>query len=172
MGADTPVCGQDRKRARQKVIFHLKTFIAMKKVNIVFQPNAEYGEVVDSIADVFHVAYEFYSNLKDGFQWDDVLNLIGTRDDIQEVITDFPVFIDQFSQLNGATAVAAVQEAADRARNQNGELGSVGEFVFGLLLQLAQGFKFAEQTVAEGITQLNGWRSLFRNAPWQKPEES
>lgn len=143
----------------------------MKKVNIIFQPNAPHDEVADSIADVFHVAYEIWDNLKDGFQWDDVLNLIGTRDDIQEVINDFPVFIEQFSQLNGSTAVAAVQDAKDRAVSQNGELGKVGEFIFALLMQLAQGFRFAEQTVAEGITQLNGWRGLFRSAPWKDEPE-
>lgn len=133
-----------------------------KDFKIIFPAKtASTDEVTDSIADVFGIAYVIEDKLSDGFQLEDVLAAIQLQPKVMEVINDFPVFIDQFKQLRGSTALTAVRAAKERSIAEYGDLGRIGEFIYNLLIQMALTFSFIENTVVSGIEQLDQWKALF-----------
>ena len=133
----------------------------MKDFKIVFSANASTEEISDSIADVFGIAYTIENALSDGFQLTDILTAIQLEPKVKEVINDFPVFLAEFKQLNGVSALMAVETAKARSLSEHGELGKIGAFVYGLLTQTATTFNFIEATVVSGINQLEQWKTLF-----------
>ena len=132
-----------------------------KEFKIIFAANASTEEITDSIADVFGIAYTVEEALADGFQLNDVLTAIQLEPKVKEVINDFPVFIAEFKQLSGVTALQAVEAAKARSIAEFGDLGKIGGFVYGLLIQMAKTFNFIEGTVIAGIDELNQWKALF-----------
>jgi hypothetical protein len=132
-----------------------------KEFKITFAANASTDEIVDSIADVFGIAYIIENALSDGFQLTDILTAIQLEPKVKEVINDFPVFIAQFQTLSGSTALQAVEAAKARSIGEFGDLGKIGGFAYGLLIQAATTFNFVESTVVAGIGQLNQWKALF-----------
>lgn len=132
-----------------------------QKISILIRPDASFDEVVDSLADVFNIAFIIEKSLADGFQLTDLLQVIQVEPLIREVINDFPVFLQQFRQLNGSTAMAAAAAARDRAVTAHGNLGKVGTFIFGFLNETASTYALLESTVVNGTKQLNDWKALF-----------
>ena len=139
-----------------------------KTFNIIIKEDASFDEVTDTIADVFGAGIVINNALEDGFQLQDILAVIQVEPTIREVINDFPVFISQFQTLNGSTAITAVQAAKARTVAQFGDLGKVGTFIYDALIKIAGTFGFIEQTVVNGMIELEGWKSLL--ATIQKPE--
>jgi hypothetical protein len=68
----------------------------MKEFKIIFDAEASFDEVTDSIADVFGIGIVIEKTLADGFQLTDILAAIQLEPKVREVINDFPVFIEQF----------------------------------------------------------------------------
>jgi hypothetical protein len=133
----------------------------MKEFKIIFDAEASFDEVTDSIADVFGIGIVIEKTLADGFQLTDILAAIQLEPKVREVINDFPVFIEQFKTLNGATALQAVEAAKARTLSEFGNLGKIGGFVYGLLIQGATTFNFVQNVVVSGIAELNNWKALF-----------
>lgn len=139
-----------------------------KKFNIIIQDAASYDEIADTIADVFRVGIKIEGALQDGFQFEDVLVGLQVQPDVREVINDLPVFYAQFRQLNGATAIAAVEQAKKATMAEFGDLGKIGGFIYGFLGETAHTFGLIEDSVQRGIERLNAWNTLFATL---KPEE-
>ena len=135
---------------------------------ITFSASADVSEITDSIADLFHIGITIERTLSDGFQLEDILKAIQLEPRIKEVINDFPVFVEQFQQLSGPTALQAVQAAKERTIAEFGSLGKIGGFAYGLLIQTAHTFNFIQSTVVQGIAELNQWKDLFASV---KPVE-
>jgi len=130
-------------------------------LNILIPNNASTDEVTDTIADVFKIGLTVENALEDGFQLTDVLAAIQLEPIVREVINDFPVFLDQFRQLSGGTAIAALHAARDRTESEFGDLGRIGTFIYDFLAETAATFSFIEGTVVAGIKQLESWKALF-----------
>ena len=132
-----------------------------KEFNILIAEDADYSEIVDTIADVFGVGITIENALSDGFQLTDILTAVQLEPTVREVVNDFPVFIDQFTKLSGTTAMAAVSEAKMRTEAQyGGDLGKIGNFIYGVLTELASTYGFIENTVLQGMEKLNAWKKL------------
>lgn len=140
-----------------------------KEYQIIFSANASVEEITDSIADVFSVAYKIEKQLADGFQLTDLLVALQVESTIREVVNDFPIFVQEFQQLSGSTALQAVEGAKARSVAEFGNLGKVGTFIYDFLIQSARTFNFIEATVVQGIGQLNQWKALFASV--KKPVE-
>lgn len=132
----------------------------MKEFKIVFGSNASTDEITDSIADVFHVAITVEKTLKDGFQLTDILAAVQLEPVVREVINDFPVFIDQFKGLDGATALMAVNAAKDRTIAQHGELGKVGTFAYEVLEEAALTATYIQGTIVGGMQRIDSWKTI------------
>jgi len=141
----------------------------MKNYSIKFSADASVEEITDSIADVFGVAYKIEKQLADGFQLTDLLVALQVEPTIREVVNDFPVFVAEFQQLSGATALQAVEGAKQRSLAEFGDLGKVGTFIYDFLIRSARTFNFIESTVVQGIGELNQWKALFASV--KKPVE-
>lgn len=132
-----------------------------KKYKITFSPG-NYGEIVDSISDLFEAGIAIGKALDDGFQVEDLLVLINEYPNLKEVVNDLPVFAEQFTQLAGADAIAAVQQAKQRVEESLGgeEMPKVAKFIFAVLANLANGYNFAILTYEEAVRQLDAWKAL------------
>lgn len=131
-----------------------------KKLSIVIRENADYSEVVDSIADAFQAAIVVGRTLADGFQLNDILVAIGQEPTIREIINDVPVFLTQFKALTPETAVNAVGEARRRTEAQFGTLTGLPALVYDFLKEMAETYGFIETTIKAGAERLEGWKNL------------
>lgn len=129
-----------------------------KKLKIVFNAEvSEYGEVVDSIADVLRAGAIIEDVLKDGFKFTEVFDLLKLSPIVNEIVEDFPVFISEFMKLDGPTAILAVNQAA---KEVEGELDTVTSIALKILKRAAGTFAFAERTYEEAQAELEGWKAL------------
>lgn len=140
-----------------------------KAFNIIIKPNASTDEITDSVADAFGVVYKVESALSDGFQVGDVLVAIQQEPTVKEVINDFPIFLSQFKELNGLTALQAVEAAKARSVSEHGDLGRIGGFFYNLLIRMAKTFNFIEGTVIAGMDELQQWKTLFGSVKKEQP---
>lgn len=132
------------------------------ELTIVFPANPTYDEVVDTIADVFEVGIVIDEALGDGFQpLQDIIKIASQENKIREVINDIPVFLEQFTKLDGPTAVKATLEVRDRVLRQQPQLGKVTKFILGALFLLAKGFTTIETVARDYVYQREGWGALF-----------
>lgn len=132
-----------------------------KKFNIIIASNASTDEITDSIADLFSVGIVLNKELADGFQLQDVLAAIQVEPTVREVVNDFPLFISQFKDLNGVTAISAVKAAKERTLSEYGSIGKIGSFIYDALIKVAGTFSFIESVVVQGAQELEGWKSLL-----------
>ena len=137
----------------------------MKKINILIKANANNEEIADSIADGFSAVYEVVKSQKDGFQFADILTFVGQQPTIQEVINDFPVFVEQFLALNPETALDAALKARARSEARYGELGKYGEGFYNILEMAARSYGFGLNTYEAGKDVLEGWKAIFAAKP-------
>lgn len=140
----------------------------MSQFKITFGANAAFDEVADSIADVFRVGMKVEDALADGFQFEDVLVGLQVQPDVREVLNDFPVFYAQFRQLNGETAIQAVEQAKAATLAEFGDLGRIGGFIYGFLTETAYTFDFIEESVQKGAARLDAWKNLFGSVTPEK----
>lgn len=142
-------------------------------MKIVFNAaTAPYGEVVDSLADVFRVGLTLEGALKDGFQLTDILALLPLEPVVREVINDAPEFLRQFVALTPETAVKAVNEARARviAENAGKPIGKVGNAIFDFLLEIALTYGFVKVTATEGVARFEAWKALVGDLKPDEPE--
>lgn len=133
----------------------------MKKLRIVFADDAPYDEVVDSIADAFEAGIILEEQLEDGFQVSDLLAALQIQPKVQEIVNDVPVFLQQFTKLNGRTANAAVMAARDRITAGGKELGPVTNFLMRFLFVAANNYQYAIDSYEGGQRQFMLWQSLL-----------
>lgn len=131
-----------------------------KKLSIVIRENADYSEVVDSIADGFQAAIIVGQSLADGFQLNDILVAVGQEPTIREIINDVPVFLAQFKELTPETALNAVVEARRRTEAQFGQLAGFPALVYDFLAETAKTYGFIKTTIEIGAERLEGWKSI------------
>lgn len=139
----------------------------MEKFSLIIPQNASTEEVTDTVADLFEIGYTVEDTLEDGFQLTDVLAAIQLEPVVREVVNDFPVFLEQFQSLRGATAVAALKAAKERTESKFGDLGRIGGFIYGFLGRSAATFEFIEGVVIQGVREIDEWKALF--ATLKKP---
>lgn len=133
-----------------------------EKLNIVFSAEqADFSEVTDSIYDLLKVGSKIEAQLKDGFQFTDLIALLNVQGDINEIINDVPVFLEQFMQLEGNTAIQAIDKAAELLASQGLADGVVVRFILAALQQMAQSYAFAERTYIDAQVQINSWKALI-----------
>lgn len=128
------------------------------KLNIAFQADAPVDEVIDSIADALRAGAIIEDVLEDGFKFTEVFDILKVQPIVNEIVDDIPVFLDQFTKLNGETAVYAIGKAKEIVED---ELGTVSGIVLAFLERLAHSFAFVERTILEGEKQINAYKQLF-----------
>lgn len=134
----------------------------MAQFNLILNSDADFDEVVDTIADAFRVGIAVEKALRDGFQFQDLLVAFQQEPAVREIINDIPVFLDQFGKLTPVTAVAALSEARDLVESQNGgSLGKVAGKIFDFLDEIAQTYAFIADTAQSGVVRYNAWRNLL-----------
>lgn len=133
----------------------------MKKLNIKIKENADYSEVVDSIADVLEAGKIIEENLEDGFQLTDLISFIQVQPVVNEIVNDAPVFVDQFLKLNADTAKAAVVEARERIIAKGIELGKVTNKIIEFLYVSSNSYGYALETYKGGQSQYLLWQTLL-----------
>lgn len=131
------------------------------KLKIIIPQNAEYGEVVDSIADALEVGVILEDVLEDGFQFQDIIAALQVQPKVNEIVNDVPVFVQEFLQLNADTAKAAVIEARNRVLAQGRPMGKVTNWIVNFLFVAANNYGFALNTYQGGQTQYLMWQSLI-----------
>lgn len=119
-------------------------------------------EVVDTVADIFEVGDSVEDQLEDGFQWGDVLVLAAQQPRVTEIVNDFPVFMEQFSQLQPGQAKAAVIAARNRALQTRGQIGKITSLLANFLFVAANNYEFAVNTYVNGQNQYLLWNNLIR----------
>lgn len=159
----TPTLTPQEVRLVKNFITNIKPVKHMKEFNIKISENADSSEVVDSVADVFQIGLTIENTLEDGFQLTDILAAVQLEPTVREVANDFPVFLAQFRQLNGSSAIAAVEEAKARTVAQFGDLGKIGNFIYDFLQETAYTYQFIEGSIVQGSERLNAWKQLFLN---------
>ena len=140
-----------------------KNSAQMQKFNVLIKPNASNEEIIDSISDAFAVVYTVVDSQKDGFQFTDILTFVGQQPAIQEVINDFPIFVEQFLALNPETALDATLKARARSTARYITLGKYGEGFYNILEMVARSYGLGLNTYNEGKNVLNAWKAIFAN---------
>lgn len=133
----------------------------MKTYSIIFPAEAEYGEVVDSVADLLEAGIILEEELGDGFQWQDIFAALQVQPKIQEVVNDFPVFMEQFVKLNGETGKASVIAARNRILSQGKKFGKVTTVLIRGLYVLAENYSFVLESYEKGQKQHLLWQTLI-----------
>lgn len=133
----------------------------LQKLKIVIPVNAQYDEVIDSIADALEAGIIIEEQLSDGFQFQDLLAALQVQPKVQEIVNDVPVFLEQFMQLNPETAKAAVLEARQRILSSGRTFGKVTNFIIRFLFVAANNYGFALQTYQGGQNQYMMWQALI-----------
>lgn len=133
-----------------------------KSINIIIPANASYDEVEDTIADVLTAGIIIESQLKDGFQYQDLLAVLQLNPIASEVYRDAPAFFEQFTKLNPETALAAVIGAKNRLLSQGKQLGKVTQFILNFLFVGANNYSFAIRSYQEGQRQYLLWQTLLK----------
>lgn len=107
---------------------------------------SNFDEVIDTLVDVFGIGLTLEKELGDGFQWADAFALFKTQPLINEVINDFDVFLQQFIQLDGTRAIAAVEQARKQLLSQGYTFGKASNVILNGLYLVARTFSRAERT--------------------------
>ena len=134
----------------------------MKKLQIVFKSGATYAEIVDSVADVLTAGIIIEQELKDGFQFQDLLAALQVQPIVTEVVNDAPVFVEQFLALKPETATAAILEAKARLENEGKRLGKVTNFILKGLYSLATSYAFAYNAYLGAQNQYLMFQTLIK----------
>jgi hypothetical protein len=129
--------------------------------NFLIKPNASNEEIADSISDGFGVVYSVVDSQKDGLQFSDFLTLVGQQPAIQEIINDFPLFVEQFLALNPETALDATLKARARSVARYGTLGKYGDGFYNILEMVARSYALGLTTFEESKNVLEGWKAIF-----------
>ena len=136
-----------------------------ENLKIIFPANADYSEVVDTVADALEAGIIIEEQLSDGFQFQDIIAAIRIQPKVNEIINDVPVFLQQFMQLNPSTATASVLEARERIVKSGKKFGAVTNFIIRFLFVAANNYGFALQTYQGGQNQYLMWQSLIGGGP-------
>lgn len=138
-------------------------FLTTEKINIGrLNKDSKYGEVVDTLTDAIAIGIVVERELQDGFQFQDILALLQVQPIINEIINDVPVFVGEFMNLNGTTAVNAVIEARERIKAQGYEFGDVTNFIIRSLYTLATSYKFGIEAYNQAQAQVLLFQNLVR----------
>lgn len=122
---------------------------------------ASYEEVTDSIADAIEGGIILEKALGDGFQITDILAVVELQPKVQEIINDYPIFLQQFLQLKPDTAAKALSDAVARIRNSGKVLGKVTTFLVGFLENLTKTYAFGNETYEKALERFNDWKMLI-----------
>lgn len=129
-----------------------------------FSANAQYEEVVDTVADAFVLADIIEDNAVKGNALMTGVNIAlkGTPL-IIEIAQDAKQFVAEFSTLPPAQAETIVKEAMQIAVTRRGEIKSNGLtfFFMNLILQNAKSYDFVDRFIKEGTQQVKDYRSVF-----------
>ena len=134
----------------------------MTKLSIIIPKNADYSEVVDSIADALEAGIIIEKELKDGFQLTDLLAALQIQPNVSEIVNDIPVFLEQFVQLNGDTAKAAIVEARANVIARGREFGKVTNAIIKFLYVVANNYEFALDSYVKGQNQYLLWQTFLK----------
>ena len=134
----------------------------MEKLTILLKEDASYSEIVDSVADVLTAGIIIEAQLKDGFQFQDLLSALQVQPIVTEVVNDAPVFVEQFLALKPETATAAILEAKKRLENEGKVLGKVTKFILNGLYALASSYSFAYNAYLGAQNQFLLYQSLIK----------
>ena len=134
----------------------------LEMINIALKPDAEYSEVVDSVADFFNVGIIIEDALEDGFQFKDLFALLQVEPLIQEIVTDVPIFLEQFLQLNQDTSLAAILEARQRILSSGKTFGRFTQYIARFLFLAANNYSYAAETYMAGEKQYRMWQTFVQ----------
>lgn len=131
----------------------------MQKLSLNAQASNE--EVIDSIADAFHIGISIDDALEDGWQLQDLLTFLSLEDEGREIINDVPVFLAEFIKLTPKTAIESVIAARTRVIAQHGQLPALAESIFSVLYNAASSFGFAMDTRDGANIQVANWKTVL-----------